>query len=149
MRPEPFWRLSVQCYRRGWILPAKLLKTFNYFAFRAVLPYEVQLGARVQLWHRGLGVVIHPSTVIGNDVHIAHGVTIGGVESGPPMILEDGVRVGASATIIPQSERAITVGAGAVVGAASLLRESVEPGARVAGNPARPTSRGLAMEHMG
>lgn len=141
MRPEPIWNLSVKCYRRGWILPAKLLKTFNYLAFRAVLPYEVQLGDRVNLWHRGLGIVIHPNTRIGNDVHIAHGVTIGGTETGPPMTLEDRVKVGASATIIPESGRAVTVGADAVVGAGSLLRKDVAAGDRVAGNPARSTRR--------
>lgn len=141
MRPEPIWKLSVKCYRRGWVTPAKLLKTFNYFAFRAVLPYEVQLGERVNLWHRGLGVVIHPNTRIGNDVEIAHGVTIGGNESGAPMVLEDRVKVGASAVIIPESGRAITVGEGAIVGAASLLRTNVASGDRVAGNPARSTVR--------
>lgn len=141
MRPESIWKLSVECYRRGWTLPAKLLKTFNYLAFRAVLPYEVQLGDRVVLWHRGLGVVIHPNTRIGNDVHIAHGVTIGGTASGPPMVLENGVKVGAKATIIPESEKAITVGSYAVVGAASLLRNCVVAGDRVAGNPARSTKR--------
>lgn len=140
MRPEPIWKLSVECYKRGWIIPAKLLKTFNYFVFRAVLPYEVQLGVRVNLWHRGLGVVIHPNTRIGDDVSIAHGVTIGGNESGPPMVLEDRVKVGASATIIPESGRAITVGADAVVGAAALLRTDVAGGDRVAGNPARSTN---------
>ena len=139
MRPEPIWKLSVECYRRGWVAPAKLLKTTNYFLFRAVLPYEVELGDRVNLWHRGLGVVIHPNTRIGNDVNIAHGVTIGGNEGGPPMIIGDRVSVGAAATLIPESGRAITVGAGAVVGAASLLRKNVVAGDRVAGNPARPT----------
>lgn len=85
--------------------------------------------------------MIHPNTQIGDDVEIGHGVTIAGNQDGPPMIVGNRVKIGASATIIPESGRAISIGNGAIVGAASLLRTDVLPDDRVAGNPAQPTKR--------
>jgi len=50
-----------------------------------------------------------------------------------PIVIGDGVWVGARATILP----GVTVGAGAVVGASSLVVADVEPDTLVAGVPAR------------
>lgn len=137
MRPERIWHLSTRLYSKGWKLPAKALKTLNYVLFKTVLPYEVKLGRDVNLWHRGLAVVIHPNVVIGNNVGIGHGVTIQGTAVGR-MIVEDNVRIGAGAIILTRSSKPVRIGAGAVIGAGSVVVGDVEPGAVVAGNPARP-----------
>ena len=39
------------------------------------LPYTVQLGRRVRIWHHG-GIVLHARS-IGDDVHIRHNTTFG------------------------------------------------------------------------
>jgi acetyltransferase-like isoleucine patch superfamily enzyme len=59
---------------------------------------------------------------------------------GPGAILTGGVAVdvrafvGAGAVVLPN----LRVGAGAIVGAGAVVTSDVEPGAVVAGNPARP-----------
>jgi serine O-acetyltransferase len=136
MKPEKLWKLSTSLYRRGWRGPAHALKIVNYVAFKAVLPYEVILGENVKLWHRGIGVVIHPNVKIGNNVQIGHGVTVQGTSAGP-MVIGDGVKIGASALILTRASKPIHIGGGAVIGAGSVVVGDVAAETVVAGNPAR------------
>jgi acetyltransferase-like isoleucine patch superfamily enzyme len=59
-----------------------------------------------------------------------------------PVRIEDGVWVGAGATILP----GVTVGTGAVIAAASVVTADVPPGVLVAGNPARVIRRNVTWE---
>lgn len=96
------------------------------------------IGRRVTIDH-GMGVVIGETAVLGDDVHLYHGVTLGGEGTEPVRrhpTLEDGVRVGANATLIGP----ITVGQDATVGAGSVVVEDVAPGTTVAGVPAEPVA---------
>lgn len=86
--------------------------------------------------------------VIGNDVSIAHGVTVmatthrfdsheaairdQGVES-EPVRIEDNVWIGAKASILS----GVSIGHGSVVGAGAVVTRSLEPGGVYAGVPAR------------
>ncbi len=82
----------------------------------------------------------------GHDVVIAYGVTIvtGSHHIGPrerragpynprPIIINDGCWIGARATLLP----GVTIGRGAIVGAASVVTKDVAPDTIVVGNPAR------------
>lgn len=94
-----------------------------------------QIGRRFFIDH-GCGVVIGETTVIGNDVTIYQGVTLGGTgkEKGKrhPTI-ESGVVVGANAIILGN----ITIGSNARVGAGAVVTKPVPPDATVIGNPAQ------------
>jgi putative colanic acid biosynthesis acetyltransferase WcaB len=91
------------------------------------------VGQGLSLYH-GTGLVVNDHTVIGRNVKLRHGVTIGhSIEGGPCPTLEDGVDVGAGAIILG----GITIGRGAKIGAGSVVTRSVPAGARVVGNPAR------------
>ena len=105
---------------------------------RAVTGVEIHpaadLGRRVTIDH-GMGVVIGETAVVGDDVHLYHGVTLGGdvnarVKRHPTV--EAGVTLGANATLLGD----ITIGEGAHVGAGSVVLEDVPTGATVAGVPA-------------
>jgi serine O-acetyltransferase len=81
--------------------------------------------------------VIGETADVGDDVLMYHGVTLGGdtmrrVKRHPT--LEDGVTVGANATLLGD----ITVGENATVGAGSVVVEDVPPEITVAGSPAEP-----------
>ncbi len=57
-----------------------ILKWIGYFLLKMVgveIPPSVKIGKNFTLVHEGVGVVIHPNCVIGNNVQIYQGVTIG------------------------------------------------------------------------
>jgi serine O-acetyltransferase len=95
----------------------------------------VPIGLRVMIDH-GTGVVIGETSVIGDDVSILQGVTLGGTgkESGDrhPKI-RNGVLLAAGSTVLGN----IIVGENAKVGAGSVVLHDVPPCATVAGEPAR------------
>ena len=93
------------------------------------------IGQRFFIDH-GAGVVIGETAEIGDDVTLYHGVTLGGTSwkgGKRHPTLESGVLVGAGAKILGP----ITVGAGARVGANSVVIEDVPPGMTVVGIPGR------------
>lgn len=140
MNPETLWWLSTRAHRRGWRLPAKVLKLANFALFKAVLPYECEIYRDVTLWHRGVATVIHPKTKIGERTQIAHGVTVGGTSTGHVEIGSD-VTIGTGAIFVPRKGVTLIIGDGAIVGAGSVVIHHVEPGDSVAGNPAKTTKQ--------
>ena len=95
------------------------------------LPWTLRVGPGFKLLH-GWGIVINDLTVIGANVTVMQGVTIGGTARGIP-VLQDDVIVCANATIVG----AVTVGRGAVVGAACCVNRDVAQDSTVVGNPQR------------
>ena len=89
----------------------------------------------------GDGVVIGETTVIGNNVTLYQGVTLGGTgkDTGKrhPTI-EDDVVVGAGAKVLGP----FTVGRGSKVGAGAIVLKEVPPECTVVGNPGRVVRKG-------
>ncbi len=87
------------------------------------------------------GVVISPYAVLGSNVNIAQGVTIGatsrGSRKGAPT-LEDRVWVGANAIIVGK----ITVGSEALIAPGAYVNFDVPSKAIVLGNPGKVVSNG-------
>ncbi len=85
----------------------------------------------------GAGVVIGETAVIGDDVTMYHGVTLGGTSlvarQAPSDRSKTGVMVGAGAKILGP----ITIGARARIGANSVVIEDVPPEMTVVGIPGR------------
>jgi serine O-acetyltransferase len=90
----------------------------------------------------GMGVVIGETAVIGDDVILYQGVTLGGTslvhEKRHPTI-EDRVVIGAGAKVLGN----ITIGAGSRLGANSVVIESVPPNSTVVGIPGKIIPRGI------
>ncbi|NTU71064.1 MAG: serine O-acetyltransferase [Coriobacteriia bacterium] len=89
----------------------------------------------------GMGVVIGETTIIGNDVTIYQGVTLGGTgkETGKRHpTLHDCVVVGVGAAVLGN----ITVGHGSKVGGGAVVIDDVPPNCTVVGVPGRVVMRG-------
>ena len=74
--------------------------------------------------------------IIKNNCHIGAGAVIAGVMepmSNKPVVIEDGVLVGANATILA----GVHVGANAIIGAGSVVTQDVSENTTVVGSPAR------------
>ena len=83
-----------------------------------------------------MGAVLGGRATVGARCHIGAGAVLAGVvepASATPVIVEDGVLVGANAVVI----EGVHIGAGAVVAAGAVVIEDVPANAVVAGSPAR------------
>lgn len=97
------------------------------------------IGDRFFIDH-GMGVVIGETSVIGDDVTIYQGVTLGGTgkESGKRHpTLEDCVVVGVGAAVLGN----ITIGNGSKVGGGAVVIDDVPPNSTVVGIPGRVVVR--------
>lgn len=139
MNPERLWYLSSRLHANGMTPLARAIKAAIFVVFHAVLPYEIAVPKDVRFFHRGLGTVIHPNTVVGRNVIIGHDVliTAGSQEPGSPhcVTLEDDVIVGSGAMLKPKQGGSIFVRTGAVIGARTVVISDVPSGAKVFPTP--------------
>jgi serine O-acetyltransferase len=96
------------------------------------------IGPGLYIGHFG-GVVISPYAVLGTNINIAQGVTIGATSRGKHLgapILEDRVWVGANAIIVGK----VTIGQEALIAPGAYVNFDVPPNAVVIGNPGQIVS---------
>jgi len=133
------YRIAHTLHDNGFGLLARLLSHLTRLLTGVEIHPAATVGRRFFIDH-GMGTVVGETAVIGDDVLMYHGVTLGGNsmrrEKRHPT-LEDGVTVGANATLIGD----VTIGEGATVGAGAVVVEDVPAGATVGGNPARVIER--------
>ena len=94
-----------------------------------------QIGRNLFIDH-GSGVVIGETAIIGDNVVLHHGVTLGGISDSKEKrhpTLEDNVLIGAHAQILGN----IVIGKNAKVGAGAVVLKSVSPNTTVVGIPAK------------
>jgi serine O-acetyltransferase len=128
-------RFSYRLWNAGWRFPARFLSWLGRFLTNVDIHPGATIGRRFFIDH-GAGVVIGETAIVGDDVTLYHGVTLGGVSWRPGRrhpTLQDGVLVGAGAKILGP----ITVGAGARIGANSVVIDDVAPGVTMVGIPAK------------
>ena len=128
-------RFSHSLWQRGLRLPARLLSALARFATGIEIHPGAVVGRRCFIDH-GMGVVIGDTAVIGDDVLIYQGVSLGGTSlrrgKRHPTI-EDYVVIGLGSTVMGP----VTIGKHSRVGAGSVVVDSVPPHATVVGVPGR------------
>jgi serine O-acetyltransferase len=130
------------CHRLGFRPGALLFKSIIFLVFGAILEPEVRLEGHVNFAHRGLGVVIHGTTVLGDWVQIWQYATIAS-NTDKQKGMHTGVRVGrgavigAHALIMCPKDRTLTIGDGAIIGAGAIVVDDVPAGAIVLPEPSR------------
>ena len=114
--------------------PAIILYRFGTeFLLGMELRPKTTIGPGLTIFH-GYGLVVNDHAVIGQNVVLRNGVTIGHqTPGGGAPVLGDGVELGAGAILIGN----IRIGNNCTVGAGSVVTKSMPPNSVVAGNPAR------------
>ncbi len=128
-------RIGHRLWNGGLRYPARLLSWFARFLTNIDIHPGAVIGRRFFIDH-GAGVVIGETAVIGADVTLYHGVTLGGTtwnKGKRHPTLCDGVVVGAGAKILG----AITLGTQVRVGANSVVVADVPAHRTVIGIPGR------------
>uniref|UniRef100_A0A7V5CSM8 Serine acetyltransferase n=1 Tax=Acidobacterium capsulatum TaxID=33075 RepID=A0A7V5CSM8_9BACT len=127
-------RLANWLWHSGLRLPARLLTQFTRFWTGIEIHPAATIGRRLFIDH-GMGVVIGETAILGDDITLYQGVTLGGTgkERGKRHpTLCDGVFVGNNANILGD----ITIGENSRVGAGSVVLQDVPPNSTVVGVPA-------------
>jgi serine O-acetyltransferase len=133
---QAIWAHRVQhwLWCKDLRLLARLLSQITRFWTGVEIHPGARLGRRVFIDH-GMGVVIGETAIVGNDVTLYQGVTLGGtgkdVGKRHPTLL-NGVFVGNNANILGN----ITIGENSRVGAGSVVVRDVPPDSTVVGVPA-------------
>ncbi len=127
-------------WRRNLKLPARLLSQFARFWTGIEIHPGARIGRRVFIDH-GMGVVIGETAIVGDDVTLYQGVTLGGTGKGVGKrhpTLRNGVFVGNNANILGN----IAIGENSRVGAGSVVVRDVPPDSTVVGVPAHIVYQG-------
>lgn len=132
-----FYRFAHWLYNLDLRVLARIVSNTGRWMTGIEIHPGAKIGKRLFIDH-GSGLVIGQTAIIGDDVNLYHGVTLGGVgregEDGRrhPM-LEDGVMVGAGAQVLGN----IVIGKNAKIGANSVVLSDIPAGATAIGIPAR------------
>jgi serine O-acetyltransferase len=166
--PERLWLGSIALHRRGHWVAAFLLKQLNTLLYHNSLSPGASVEPDIRLGHNSIGIVVSGDVEIGRRVKLWHNVTLsagrplrrpdevtdahraaegngdGGASWGrgprSRILLEDGVKIGANAVVIPGRGQTIRVGRGARIGAGAVVTEDVPAGATVVGASPRVIS---------
>lgn len=130
-----FHRLAHRVWRRGWLVPARLVSHLGRFFTGIEIHPGAKIGRGLFIDH-GMGVVIGETSEIGDNVTLYQGVTLGGTslkrEKRHPTLGRN-VVVGAGAAILG----AITIGDGSRIGGGSVVVNDVPPNSVVVGIPGK------------
>src|SRR5437588_2418953 len=128
-----FYRMNHWLWNHRLFLPARWLSQVARLLTGIEIHPGAKIGRRLFIDH-GMGVVIGETTIVGEDVTLYQGVTLGGTgkEQGKRHpTLEDGVVVGGGAKILGN----IIVGKNCRIGAGSVVLRNVPENSTVVGVP--------------
>ncbi|MCU0650763.1 MAG: serine O-acetyltransferase [Candidatus Omnitrophica bacterium] len=132
-------RIAHALYKRGLFFIARLLSQISRSMTGIEIHPGAEIGKRFFIDH-GMGVVIGETSVIGDDVLLYQGVTLGGtgLEKGKrhPTIGSN-VVVGTGAKVLGN----ITIGDNSYIGANAVVIKDVPPNSTVVGVPGRITKQ--------
>ena len=126
--------LNHWLWRHGYRLLARCLSQVTRFRTGMEIHPGATIGRRLFIDH-GMGVVIGETAIVGDDVTLYHGVTLGGTSLAKKKrhpTLGNGVVIGNTSSVLGD----IVVGDNSRVGAGSVVLRDVPPNSTVVGVPA-------------
>lgn len=132
-----FHRAAHRLYKKGWILLPRLISQFSRFVTGIEIHPGVKIGEGLFIDH-GTGVVIGETTIIGKNVRLYQGVTLGAKsfpldENGKPIkgiarhpIVEDEVIIYSNSTILGR----VTIGKASVIGGNMWITHDIPAGTK-------------------
>lgn len=112
---------------------ARIIDLLIRFLYACEISSKMQIGGGMRLLHNGLGVVIHPKSVIGENLRIHQNVTIGGRTGYGLPIIGNNVMIGAGAVIMGE----IKVGNNVKIGANAVVMTDIPDNCIAVGVPAK------------
>ncbi len=137
-----FYRVAHGAWKRHWYLLGRILSHLAKLLTGIEIHPGAEIGRRFFIDH-GSGVVIGETSIIGDDVTMYHGVTLGGVAPSVDSrsqvnvkrhpTIRDGAIIGSGAQILGP----ISIGEGARIGANAVVTKDIPAGVSAVGIPAR------------
>ena len=133
-----FYRLTHKLWVKNWCLTARIISQFARFLTGVEIHPGAKIGKNLFIDH-GMGTVIGETAVIGDNVTMYHGVTLGGISlttrSKRHPTIEDNVIIGSGAQILGP----ITIGKNSKIGANATVVKDVKANTTVVGVAAHKT----------
>lgn len=136
-------RLASALQKRNFKLLARMVSHLARFLTGIEIHPAATIGHRLFIDH-GMGVVIGETTVVGDDVTLYQGVTLGGTgkrRGKRHPTIGNNVVIGVGAKILGD----VHVGDGAKIGGGAVVLRDVPPGTTAVGVPARATGSGIGV----
>ena len=125
-----FWKRLSQ--HKGWL---HLLCVYMYKRacrrYQISMPSSTLIGYGFYIGH-GMCITINGGTIIGNNVNVSQGMTIGTAMKAPA-IVGNNAYIGPNTCLV----EAVVVGSNSTIGAGSVVTKDVPENATVAGSPAK------------
>lgn len=129
------YRLSNWLWHANYKFLARLLSRFTQIISGVDIHPGAEIGAGFFIDH-AYGVVIGETAIVGNNVTIFHGVTLGGkdnIKTKRHPTIGDNTMIGAGAKILGD----ITIGSNSIVGANSVVTRSFPDNSTIVGIPGK------------
>ncbi|WP_354574687.1 serine O-acetyltransferase EpsC [Frigoribacterium sp. UYMn621] len=133
------YRIAHRLWMWHWYLPARIYSQLVRSLTGVEIHPGATIGRRLFIDH-GMGVVIGETAVVGDDVVLYHGVTLGGTSSVRERrhpTIGDRVTIGAGASVLGP----VTIAHDSIVGANAVVVTDAPPNSVLTGIPARVRSR--------
>lgn len=130
-----FYRISRWLYLHHIPILPKIITLLIFLIYNSKIPYTAQIGKKTKFAYGGIGVVIHSSCIIGNNVQIGCQVTLGGGNRHYPgvPIIKDNVVIKKGAIVYG----GIIIENNSIIGANSVVNKPVPENSIFAGVPAK------------
>lgn len=134
------WRIGNRLANRGGGLRiiSRIIELLNHIFCSCSVSIQAEIGEKTIFYHRGIGCVVHPKAVIGENCKIFQGVTIGskwsnGTCLGEAPKIGNNVMIGAGAVILGD----IFIGDNSIIGANAVVTRSIPANSLAVGVPAK------------